>query len=145
MKKYLFLIVTFLSLNSFAADNSYEFESLIKADDYNFSEVLDKKEWSILIFNNGHCPLQRSKIRCFPVEMKLNYFAPKIYARNSNIQIVNIDMQTSFIHNNYFITSTPTVVFLLDGREMIRFDKMRSPDFLVQQVLDEVFKIPSKF
>ena len=145
MKKLLFLIVAAFSLNSFAISNSYDFKSLVKADDYNFSEVLDKKEWSILVFNNGYCPLQRSKLRCFPVEMKLNYFAPNIYARNNNIQIVNIDMQSSFIHNRYFVTSTPTVIFLLDGAEMIRFDRMRSPNFLVQQVLDEVFKIPSKF
>jgi len=28
---------------------------------------------------------------------------------------------------------------------MIRFDRMRNPNLLVQQILDEVFKIPSQF
>ena len=145
MKTYILLFISLFSINSFAIDNSYEFEHLVKADDFNFREVLEQKEWSILIFNNDYCPLQRSKVRCYPVEVKMNYFAPNIHARNNNIQILNIDMQSSFIHNRYFVSSTPTVIFLLDGAEMIRFDKMRNPNLLVQQILDEVFKIPSQF
>jgi hypothetical protein len=145
MKTYLLLMITFFSFSSFATDNAYKFNHFETADNFNFSKVLAQKEWTILVFNNGYCPIPDSKMQCFPFEMKLSYYAPNIKARNSNLQIVNIDMERTYISNRYFVSSAPTVIFLLNGVERARFEKTRHPNLLIQQVLDEVFRIPSTY
>lgn len=143
MNKLLILITLFASLNVFAWNDDYSFDNFTRVDDFNFSQEVDKKEWSILVFNNGYCPLNDSMMDCFPFEMKLNYLAPNIYGRNNNLQILNIDMQSSYIHQRYGISSAPTVIFLLDGAEMMRVENIRNPNALLQQTLNNLYKIPA--
>lgn len=158
--KFLLLVLTLsFSLSAFAWDNEYKFDNFKVVDDYDFREVvLENKEWSIVIFNKGYCPLSDSKMDCFPFEMKLNSLAKKLYARNNNLQIINMDTDFSFTHQRFNLKATPAVVLLLDGQIMAtieanRCNPYRNPNCdyrrlnwandLLQRTLDEIYKIPA--
>lgn len=159
MKKLFLLLTLCLSFNVFAWDNEYEFENMTQVDDFDFREVvLDKEGWTILVFNKGYCSLSNSKNDCFPYEAKLNVMAPKIYARNNNIQIVHMDTDFTFTHQDYNLKVLPSVVFLLDGQIMTTIEAKRcyrvsqpNCDYrdlnwsmvMLQKTLDEIYKIPA--
>lgn len=159
MKKIILLLTLCLSFSAFAWDNEYEFEHLTKVDDFDFREVvLDQEGWTILVFNKGYCSISSSKRRCFPYESKLNELAPKIYARNNNLQIVHMDTDFSFTYQRYNLKTLPSVVFLLDGQIMKTISAKRCINInqpgcdyqdlnwsmvMLQKTLDELYKIPA--
>lgn len=159
MKTLLLLLAFSFSLSSFAWNDEYQFDHFKRVDDFDYQEVVMQNEgWSIVIFNRGYCSIPDSMMDCFPYEMKLNSLAPKIFARNNNIQIINMDTESTYTHQNYNISALPAVVFLLDGRimntlEASRCYPYRNPNCdyrrlnwandLLQRTLDEIYKIPA--
>lgn len=153
------MITMLTSLNTFAWNDDYQFEHFKRVDDFDFSEVVqDYQGWSIIVFNRGYCSIGSSMNRCFPYESKLNYMAPNILARNSNIQIINMDTESTYTHQNYNLRVLPSVVFLLDGQVMETLEAYRcnprsnqNCDYrrlnwandLLQRTLDVIYKIPA--
>lgn len=159
MKALLLLLSLSFSLSSFAWNDEYKFDNFKRIDDFDFQEVvLENEGWSIVVFNRGYCSISDSMMDCFPFEMKLNSLAPKIFARNNNIQIINMDTESTYTHRDYSINALPAVVFILDGQimntlEANRCNPYRSPNCdyrrlnwandLLQRTLDEIYKIPA--
>lgn len=159
MKSLLFILTLSFSLSSFAWNDEYKFDHFKRIDDFDYREVvLDNEGWSIVIFNNGRCSLSDSMMDCFPFEMKLNSLAPKIFARNNNIQIINMDTESTYTHRDYNLGVLPAVVFILDGQIMQTIEAYkcypyRTPNCdyrrlnwandLLQRTLDELYKIPA--
>lgn len=155
---FLFFTLSF-SLSSFAWNDEYQFENFKRIDDFDFQEiVLNNEQWSIVIFNSGYCSINSNMMDCFPYEMKLNSLVPKIFARNNNIQIINMDTQSTYTHQDYNIKSSPAVVFIFDGQIMKTLEAHRCypyrnsncdhrrlnwSDNLLQRTLDEIYKIPA--
>lgn len=147
-----------LSMSTWAWNERYNFEHMTRVDDFDYREVvLENEQWSIVIFNNRRCSSFDSLNDCFPFETKLNHLAPKIYARNNNIQIINMDTESTYTYQDYQLRSYPAVVFLYDGQIMKTIEakpchpyrtpqcdyrNMNWANNLLQDVLDEVYKIP---
>lgn len=158
MKRLLILLTLSFSLSSFAWNDQYKFDHFKRVDDFDYQQaVLDNEGWSIVIFNRGYCTTSHSMMDCFPYEMKLNSLAPKIFARNNNIQIINMDTESTYTHQHYNISALPAVVFILNGQIMKTLQanrcnpyRNRNSDYrrlnwandLLQRTLDEIYKIP---
>jgi hypothetical protein len=123
MKKYLLLLSLIFSTTLWAWNDEYQFQNFTRVDDFSFQEtVLEHRGWSIVIFNRGYCPFNNSKNRCFPFESQVEQLSAQILGRISNMQLINIDTESSSIHHRYDVKAGPTVLFLLDGREMERLE-----------------------
>lgn len=159
MKFLLCLITLSISLNLFAWNDEYKFSHFKRVDDFDFREVvLDYKDWSIVVINNGRCSLGSTMNRCFPFEMKLNTLAPKIFARNNNIQIINMDTESTYTHQQYDLKVIPAVIFFYKGQMMEKleaykcypysnpscdYNRMNWANDLLQRTLDVIYKIPA--
>lgn len=159
MKVLLFFLTLSISLSSFAWNDEYKFDNFKRIDDFDFQQVVsNNKSWSIVIFNHGYCSFPDSMMDCFPFEMKLNSLAPNILALHKNIQIINMDTESTYTYQKFNLKTLPSVVFILNGMIMktISANKchpVRNPDCLyrrghwanelLQKTLNEVYKIPS--
>lgn len=159
MKAIIFLLTLTFSLNIFAWNDEYKFEHFKRVDDFDFREVVqDYEGWSIIVFNRGYCSISDSMMDCFPFEMKLNSLAPKILARNNNIQIINMDTESTYTHQDYGLKTLPSVVFLYNGSIMTTLEAYKCYPYsnpncdnrrlnwandLLKRTLDEVYKIPA--
>lgn len=144
MKNIILLIAIIFSYNASAWDNEYKFSHIKAVDDFDYREVVeDYQGWSVVVFNKGYCPLNRTKMDCFPFEMKLNYMAPKIYARNINIQLVNMDTDFTFMHQRFGVKTRPAVVFLHNNSIMsvLESGSPFNANALLQRTLNEIYKI----
>lgn len=156
--KTMFLLITLtISMNIFAWNDEYKFSHFQRLEDFDFQQVvLNNQQWSIVIFNRGYCSINDSMMDCFPYEMKLNALAPQLYARNNNIQIINMDTESTFTHQQFNLKSFPAVVFILNGQTMTTLEANRQLSYLytqdnlsqfswannlLQRTLNEIYKI----
>ncbi len=135
------IILVLLSFQAFAADNSYEFESFNKAGDFDFTKVINAKEWSLVVFGGRYCPINDTRFDCYPFETKLDSISPKVFAMTKSIQIVNVDITRNYVHRRYDLKRYPGVVLLLNGREMQRLDEYTGANDLIQKTYNMLLKI----
>ena len=135
------ILLALLSLSAFAQENSYEFESFNKADDFNFSKVVAEKEWSIVVFGGRYCPVNDTRFDCYPFETKLDFISPKVLAMTKSIQIINVDITRNYVHRRYGLKRYPGIVLMLNGREMQRIDEYRGANDLIQKTYNMLLKI----
>jgi hypothetical protein len=164
VKAIVTLMLLLSSLSVYAWNEEYNFSDLTRIDDFDFSsEVLDHDGYTLLVFNNGRCSISSSPVRCFPYEAKLNKLAPAIKGRNKNLNLVIMDVESSYTYRDYNITKFPSAVLLYQGSQLSekleanrchygrsmtsedRINCMNWANVLLQKTLDEIYKIPADF
>jgi hypothetical protein len=137
------ILLGLLSLSAFASP-LYEFKNFTKVNDRTYDNVVSKKDISIVVFNNGYCPLPDSQFDCFPFEVKLEYLSPRIIGNYKSIQILNIDTQRNYVQRRYSFKRYPAVLFLLKGGEVSRIDEYRGANDLIQKTFDVLDRFQSR-
>jgi hypothetical protein len=135
------ILLALLSVSAFAHENSYQFDTFNKADDYNFTQIVTKKEWSLVVFGGRYCPVNDTRFDCYPFESKLETISPQVHAMNKSIQIVNIDVTRNYVQRRYAFKRFPAVVLLLNGREMQRIDQYKGANDLIYKTYNMLLKI----